>query len=66
MKLKNALRKDPPTTDPKLYLKYLPTGVQQLEALPPFTYQSAAFPDTIKLTILLNKYMNLSGTVSPI
>lgn len=38
MKLKKAFKKDPPTTDPKLNLKNLPTGAQQLVARPPLIY----------------------------
>jgi hypothetical protein len=59
MKLKNAFKKDPPTTDPKLYLKKRPTGVQQLVAFPPLIYHSAALPDIMKLTKLNYKYMHL-------
>lgn len=66
MKLKNAFKKDPPTTDPKLYLKNLPTGAQQLVALPPRMYHYAAFPDIKKLTKLYINYMCLLRIGLPI
>lgn len=50
MKLKKAFKKDPPTTDPKLYLKYRLIGAQQLVARPPRMYHSAALPEIKKLT----------------
>lgn len=50
MKLKKALRKDPPTTEPKLNLNSLETGKQQFVVLPSLTYHSVALPDMMKLT----------------
>jgi hypothetical protein len=66
MKLKKAFKNDPPTTDPKLYLKYRPTGIQQLLSFPLVIYHYEAFPDIIKLTKYLNNYMNPSEIEIPI
>ena len=66
MKLKNALRKDPPTTDPKLNLRNLETGRHQFDAELPLLYHYTAFPEMKKLTKLIHNYMYLSGTAFPI
>ena len=64
MKLKKAFKKEPPTTEPKLYFNNLASGKQQL--VPSLVYHSAPFPETMKLTKSINMYMHLSGTALPI
>ena len=52
MKLKKAFKNDPPTTDPKLYLKNRETGRQQFVYCLPRQYHSTALPEIKKLTKL--------------
>lgn len=64
MKLKKALRKAPPTTDPKWYFKRRLVVRQIVTYL--WVYHWVAKPDIIKLTKnKYKKYMNLLEIATP-
>ena len=55
--LKNPLRKEPPTIDPKWYTSNLLTIA--IADISYYVYHWIAIPDITKLSILINIYMHL-------